>query len=242
MQSLRVNRTPCRSRPSDFASPGGVGDNQSSGGTSSDPRVQHTRSQPPRRHPRGRPGSRAHRGKQTRGGGVEPRARNRMRGKNLGVIGTDPAAKSIVPSVLRWECESSSPQPTPTPSSHRASNSPISTLTIRKTPTTCVHSRAGNGAPHAAASADRELSEAHPLRLVDEAERRQAALEADRDLPAPDPTFEANKVHPLRTMSNVVITSHLAGQTLEARERAGVAAAQAIIDVLDGKTPQGTVV
>lgn len=47
---------------------------------------------------------------------------------------------------------------------------------------------------------------------------------------------------PLRSFDNVWITSHLAGQTVEARERAGLAAAQAVIDVLDGKEPIGLIV
>jgi phosphoglycerate dehydrogenase-like enzyme len=41
----------------------------------------------------------------------------------------------------------------------------------------------------------------------------------------------------LRDLDNVIITSHLAGQTVEARARAGLAAAHAVIDVLDGREP-----
>lgn len=41
----------------------------------------------------------------------------------------------------------------------------------------------------------------------------------------------------LRHRENVVITSHLAGQTVEARARAGLAAAHAVIDVLAGREP-----
>lgn len=43
--------------------------------------------------------------------------------------------------------------------------------------------------------------------------------------------------HKLRNADNVLVTSHLAGQTVEARERAGVAAAWAVIDVLEGREP-----
>ena len=43
---------------------------------------------------------------------------------------------------------------------------------------------------------------------------------------------------PLRGLDNVIITSHLAGQTAEARRRAGLSAAQAVLDVLDGRTPE----
>ena len=42
---------------------------------------------------------------------------------------------------------------------------------------------------------------------------------------------------PLRGLDNVLVTSHLAGQTVEARHRAGLAAAQAVVDVLAGREP-----
>jgi D-3-phosphoglycerate dehydrogenase/(S)-sulfolactate dehydrogenase len=42
---------------------------------------------------------------------------------------------------------------------------------------------------------------------------------------------------PLRGLDNVLITSHLAGQTIQARTRAGLAAAQAVIDVLENRAP-----
>lgn len=42
---------------------------------------------------------------------------------------------------------------------------------------------------------------------------------------------------PLRGLDNVLITSHLAGQTTEARTRAGLAAAHAVIDVLEKREP-----
>ncbi|MGO4186311.1 phosphoglycerate dehydrogenase [Pseudarthrobacter sp. TAF60_1] len=42
---------------------------------------------------------------------------------------------------------------------------------------------------------------------------------------------------PLRGLDNLLITSHLAGQTAEARIRAGLAAARAVIDVLENREP-----
>jgi phosphoglycerate dehydrogenase-like enzyme len=42
---------------------------------------------------------------------------------------------------------------------------------------------------------------------------------------------------PLRGLDNVLITSHLAGQTSEARTRAGLEAAHAVIDVLENREP-----
>jgi phosphoglycerate dehydrogenase-like enzyme len=75
--------------------------------------------------------------------------------------------------------------------------------------------------------------------LVDE-EALAAALEAGQIAGA---ALDVVDVEPLpadsrlRGLDNVIITSHLAGQTVEARARAGVAAAHAVIDVLDGREP-----
>ncbi|KRE68239.1 hydroxyacid dehydrogenase [Arthrobacter sp. Soil761] len=57
-----------------------------------------------------------------------------------------------------------------------------------------------------------------------------AALDVLESEPLPDDS-------PLRGLDNVVITSHLAGQTVEARARAGLAAAHAVIDVLEHREP-----
>lgn len=46
---------------------------------------------------------------------------------------------------------------------------------------------------------------------------------------------------PLQHLDNLIITSHLAGQTAEARRRAGLAAARAVIDVLENREPAHTV-
>jgi phosphoglycerate dehydrogenase-like enzyme len=57
-----------------------------------------------------------------------------------------------------------------------------------------------------------------------------AALDVLDTEPLPDES-------PLRSLDKVLITSHLAGQTVEARARAGFAAAQAVIDVLEHREP-----
>lgn len=57
-----------------------------------------------------------------------------------------------------------------------------------------------------------------------------AALDVLESEPLPDDS-------PLRGLDNVLITSHLAGQTVEARSRAGLAAAHAVIDVLEHREP-----
>lgn len=43
--------------------------------------------------------------------------------------------------------------------------------------------------------------------------------------------------NPLRGLKNLIVTSHLAGQTVEARIRAGLSAAQAVVDVLADREP-----
>lgn len=57
-----------------------------------------------------------------------------------------------------------------------------------------------------------------------------AALDVFETEPLPESS-------PLRELDNVLMTSHLAGQTAEARKRAGLAAAQEVIDVLNGREP-----
>ena len=79
------------------------------------------------------------------------------------------------------------------------------------------------------------LSEAALVDALDHGQIAGAAL----DVLEAEPMTKDN---PLRNFDNVWITSHLAGQTVEARERAGLAAAQAVIDVLEGKEPVGLIV
>lgn len=45
----------------------------------------------------------------------------------------------------------------------------------------------------------------------------------------------------LRRRSDVIVTSHLAGQTAEARKRAGISAAENVLAVLDGRPPRSPV-
>ena len=79
------------------------------------------------------------------------------------------------------------------------------------------------------------LSEAALVDALDHGQIAGAAL----DVLEAEPMTKDN---PLRNFDNVWITSHLAGQTVEARERAGIAAGQTVIDVLDGKEPVGLIV
>ena len=74
--------------------------------------------------------------------------------------------------------------------------------------------------------------------LVDE-DALADALDSGRS-PAPhstSSTLNRSRPQPSARTGQRIITSHLAGQTVEARARAGLAAAHAVIDVLDGREP-----
>lgn len=171
-----------------------------------------------------------------------------LRGKTLGVLGYGPSGKAIAAlgAALGMRVIVSTAHPDAGPSIEFADFE----TTIRAADYLTLHSRAGRGDPLiggerlAAMKATAILINTARGSLVDEA-ALVAALNAGEiagaglDVLQREPIGEDN---PLRTMSNVVITSHLAGQTVEARERAGLAAAQAIIDFLDDKDPTGVIV
>lgn len=183
-------------------------------------------------------------------GGWPREAGTELRGKSLGVIGYGPSGKAI--AALGVALGMRVLVSTAHPDSEQSSGIEFADFdtTIKAADYLSLHSRAGKGDPIIDAASLSAMKNSAILintargSLVDEAALVEALKTgeiagAGLDVLQREPMVEDN---PLRTMSNVVITSHLAGQTLEARERAGVAAAQAIIDVLDGKTPQGTVV
>lgn len=183
-------------------------------------------------------------------GGWPRAAGTELQGKTLGIIGYGPSGRAIaalgVALGMRVLVSTAHPD-----SEHSAGIefADVDT-TIRAADYLTLHSRAGKGDPIIDAASFAAMKNSAILvntargSLVDEAALAQALNDgeiagAGLDVLQREPLVADN---PLRAMSNVVITSHLAGQTLEARERAGVAAAQAVIDVLDGKTPRGAVV
>jgi len=110
------------------------------------------------------------------------------------------------------------------------------TLHIRPNPTT--HRMIGRDALHAMKTTAVLINTARGS-LVDE-DALAAALEAGQIAGAALDVVDVEPLpddSPLRGRDDVVITSHLAGQTVEARARAGIAAAHAVIDVLDGRQP-----
>ena len=79
--------------------------------------------------------------------------------------------------------------------------------------------------------------------LIDEAALAQAVAEgsiagAGLDVLASEPMAAE---HPFRSQDRILVFSHLGGQTVEARERAGIEAAHSVIEALAGKTPRNQV-
>lgn len=185
-------------------------------------------------------------------GGWPREAGTELRGKSLGVIGYGPSGKAIAALgvALGMRVLVSTAHPDNDPDRSPGIEFADFDTTIRAADYLTLHSRAGTGEPLIGADAFAAMKSSAVLintargSLVDETALVQALNDgqiagAGLDVLQREPIDESN---PLLTMDNVVITSHLAGQTFEARERAGVAAAQAVIDVLDGQTPNGLVV
>lgn len=183
-------------------------------------------------------------------GGWPRAAGTELQGKTLGIIGYGPSGRAI--AALGVALGMRVLVSTAHPDSEQSAGIEFADVdtTIRAADYLSLHSRAGTGDPIIGAATFTAMKDSAILintargSLVDEVALVQALNDgeiagAGLDVLQREPLVADN---PLRAMSNVVITSHLAGQTLEARERAGVAAAQAVIDVLDGKTPRGAVV
>ena len=172
-----------------------------------------------------------------------------LRGKTLGVIGYGPSGKAIAQIGaalgMRVIVGTSHPDTEAGPSIEFADVDTVVaaadylTLHARATGTPII------GADRFAAMKDTAfLINTARGSLIDEA-ALVAALNKKQIAGAALDVLETEpmtKDNPLRKFDNVWVTSHLAGQTVEARERAGLAAAQAVIDVIDGKEPVGLIV
>lgn len=182
-------------------------------------------------------------------GGWPREAGTELRGKTLGVIGYGPSGRAIAAlgTALGMQVLVSTghPDADPAPGIDFADFD----TTVRAADYLTLHARA-TGTPVIDAETLAAMKDTAVLintargSLVDEtalvsALRSGQIAGAGLDVLEREPIIEGN---PLRTMDSVVITSHLAGQTVEARERAGIAAAQAVIDVLEGREPCGAVV
>lgn len=182
--------------------------------------------------------------------GQWPRTAGReLRGKTLGVIGYGPSGKAIaaIGAALGMKVivGTSHPDAEAAPSIEFAD---VDTVVAAADYLT-LHARATGapiiGADRFAAMKDTAflintargslIDEAALVDALDHGQIAGAALDVLETEPM-------SKDNPLRNFDNVWITSHLAGQTVEARERAGIAAAQAVIDVLGGRTATGLIV
>ncbi|MGC2941273.1 MULTISPECIES: NAD(P)-dependent oxidoreductase [unclassified Brevibacterium] len=183
-------------------------------------------------------------------GGWPREAGTELRGKTLGVIGYGPSGRAIAALGaalgMRVKVSTGHPDKNPAPGIDFADFD----TTVTTADYLTLHSRAGKGDPIIDAEVLAVMKDTAVLintargSLVDEsalvaALRSGQIAGAGLDVLEREPITEDN---PLRTMDSVVITSHLAGQTVEARERAGIAAAQAAIDVIEGREPRGVVV
>lgn len=175
-----------------------------------------------------------------------PRAAgHELRGATLGVIGFGPGGRAVarlgVAFGMTVLVSTSHPDPSE-PSVHFTDRETV----VRKADHLSLHARSdGTGRPVVGPEQLRAMKPTAVLvntargSLVDEDALVEALREgriagAALDVVAQEP-LPADS--PLRSLDNVIVTSHLAGQTVEARLRAGLAAAQAVIDVLAGREP-----
>jgi len=180
-----------------------------------------------------------------RQGGWPREAGHELRGSTLGIIGYGPSGRATanLGAALGMNVLVSTGHPDPDTSAARFAD--LDTV-IRKADYLSLHTRAGQ---HTGPLIDAPRLEAmkptavliNTARgsLVDEEALAKAlhdgaiagaALDVLETEPLPGDS-------PLRGLDNVLITSHLAGQTIQARTRAGLAAAQAVIDVLENREP-----
>ena len=172
-----------------------------------------------------------------------------LRGKTLGVIGFGPSGQAIAAlgSALGMTVLVSTNHPEP------AAGLPVEFADFDRVVASAdylsLHTRA-TGEPVITAQQLSSMKETAFLintargSLVDEsalveALRRESIAGAALDVLDHEPM---SPDHSLRSVENIWITSHLAGQTVEARERSGLAAAEAVLDVLNGSVPKGLIV
>lgn len=182
--------------------------------------------------------------------GTWPRdAGTELRGKTLGVVGFGASGRAIatlgIALGMRVLASTGHPDPSAAPDVDFADFDRV----VSEADYLTLHARA-TGHPvigvdqFAAMKATAYLINTARGSLVDEpaladALRNQRIAGAALDVLDHEPMRDDD---PLRGVENLWITSHLAGQTVEARQRSGLAAAEAVLAVLDGTTPHGRIV
>lgn len=167
-----------------------------------------------------------------------------LRGKTLGIIGYGPSGQALAALGLALGMEvvvnTSHPQPTVPGLRHADLRE-----TAQSADYLSLHSRPAGSVPLIDAQL---LSQMKPTAvlintargsLVDEtaliaAVNNRLIAGAALDVVSEEP-LPAD--HPLRSQERILVFSHLAGQTVEARQRAGLMAAESVIAVLAGREP-----
>jgi phosphoglycerate dehydrogenase-like enzyme len=172
-------------------------------------------------------------------------AGNELRGSTLGIIGYGPSGRATanLGTALGMTVVVSTAHPDPDTSAVRFAD--LDTV-IREADYLSLHTRGGRSggklidAPRLQAMKSTAvlintargslLDERALAKALYDGTIAGAALDVLESEPMPSDS-------PLRGLDNIIITSHLAGQTIEARTRAGLAAAHAVIDVLENREP-----
>lgn len=175
-----------------------------------------------------------------------PRAAGReLRGATLGIIGYGPGGRAVARLGLAFGMTVLVSTSHPDPGEPAVRFTDRDTV-VREADYLSLHARPdGTGRPLVGPGQLRAMKPTAVLvntargSLVDEDALAEALREgriagAALDVVAQEPLPAGS---PLRGLDNVLVTSHLAGQTVEARRRAGLAAARAVVDVLAGREP-----
>jgi len=180
-----------------------------------------------------------------RKGGWPREAGNELRGSTLGIIGYGPSGRATanLGVALGMTVLVSTVHPDPDTSAARFAD--LDTV-IREADYLSLHTRGGRSASKLIDAPRLEAMKSTAVlintargSLVDEEALAKALHDGTIAAAALD-VLESEPLpgdSPLRGLDNVLITSHLAGQTTEARTRAGLAAARAVIDVLENREP-----
>lgn len=179
-------------------------------------------------------------------GGWPRDAGQELRGAVLGVVGYGPSGRAIAQLGRALGMRVRVVTQHPDPSAEEGISFTSMEEAVAEADYLTLHTKASRGAgPLIDASVLKAMKPSAALintargSLVDEQALADALASgeiaaAGLDVLEAEPLPESS---PLRGLDSVIITSHLAGQTAQARRRAGLVAAQAVVDVLAGREP-----
>lgn len=180
-------------------------------------------------------------------GGWPREAGHELHGATLGIIGYGPSGRAMarIGAALGMDVLVATSHPEPDPGGPSVRFADLDTV-VRRADHLSLHTRADPTRPPLIDAQRLEAMKPTAVlintargHLVDTeallvALRRGTIAAAAVDVLEDEPPSADS---PLRGQPNLLITSHLAGQTVEARARAGRVAAQAVVDVLAGREP-----